>query len=89
MSPGYDPAQRAAAAAIQRDHRYWLIMYGPHSRMLYAFPLFLAPPGTFLAAPSPPALLAGMRRAELAAGHVPAPARRRPPGRPPPPAPPA
>jgi hypothetical protein len=69
MSPCYDPAQRAAAAAIQRDHPNWVIMYGAHSRMFYAFPLFRAPPGAIIAAPSPADLLTAMRAAELAARH--------------------
>jgi hypothetical protein len=85
MSAGYDPAQHAAAAAIQNAHPDWVIMYGAHSRMLFAFPLFRAPPGAIIAAPSPPGLLAAMHAAEIAARHHPA---RRPPGPPPRPAPP-
>ena len=81
MSPGYDPGQRAAAAAIQRDHPFWVIMYGAHSRMLYGFPLFLAPPGAIIAAPSPASLRTAMRAAELAARHAPAPAVRQAPHR--------
>jgi hypothetical protein len=73
MSPGYDPDQRAAAAAIQNDHPNWVIMYGAHSRMFYGFPLFRAPPGAIIAAPSPADLLAAMRAAELAARTRPAP----------------
>jgi hypothetical protein len=73
MSAGYDPAQRAAAAAIQNAHPDWVIMYGAHSRMLFAFPLFRAPPGAIIAAPSPPGLLAAMHAAEIAARHHPAP----------------
>lgn len=69
MSDGYDPAQRRAAAAIQRANPAWLIMYGPWSRMYFAFPLFRAPPGAMLAAPAPAELLAAMRRAELAQHH--------------------
>jgi hypothetical protein len=76
MSPGYDPAQRAAAAEIQNAHPQWLIMYGAHSRMFYAFPLFRAPPGAIIAAPSPAGLLVAMHAAEIAARHPPA---RRPP----------
>jgi hypothetical protein len=67
MTPGYDPAQRATAAAIQRDHPFWVIMYGAHSRMFYAFPLFRVPPGAIIAAPSPARLLTAMRAAEQAA----------------------
>jgi hypothetical protein len=78
MSPGYDPAQRAAAAEIQNGHPGWLIMYGAHSRMFYGFPLFRAPPGAIIAAPSPPGLLAAMHAAELAARHHPAPPRPAP-----------
>lgn len=69
MTGRYDPAQRAAAAAISRDHPAWVIMYGPWSRMFCAFPPFAAPPGTVLAAPDPAGLLAAMHRAEVAACH--------------------
>jgi hypothetical protein len=81
-TPGffYDPAERAAAAAIERDHRpNWVVMWGAHSRLLWAFPLFSAPPGTVLSAPVPAELVAAMRQAELAARRSPRQYRPSPP----------
>jgi hypothetical protein len=77
LSNPYDPRQRTAAAAIQNAHPNWLIMYGPHSRMFYAYPLFPAPRGALLAATSLTDLLAAMHLAELTSGHAPRP--RQPP----------
>jgi hypothetical protein len=78
MNHRYDPAERAAAAEIQTAHPNWVIMFGAHSRMFYAYPLFPAPPGAMLAASSPPDLLADMHRAELTCQHHPGPRRPRP-----------
>jgi hypothetical protein len=61
----HDPGQRAAAAAIERDHPLWVVLYGPYTRTFYAFPGFAAPPGTMAAAPAPESLLADMQALEL------------------------
>lgn len=70
----HDPGKRQAAARLSRDHPGWLIMWGPHSRSYYAYPLFDAPPGTIVTDASSGGLRAALRRAELAAA-----ARRHPP----------
>jgi hypothetical protein len=62
----HDPGQRAAAAAIERDHPLWVVLYGPYTRTFYAFPWFAAPPGTMAAAPAPGLLLNTMQALEQA-----------------------
>jgi hypothetical protein len=63
----YDPGQRLTAARIQHANPHWLLMWGPHSRRYFAFPLFWAPPGTMVTATDPTWLLTRMRQAETAA----------------------
>lgn len=63
----YDPGKRAAAARLSRDQPGWLIMWGTHSHLYYAYPAFDAPPGTILTATSSGGLHARIRQAELAA----------------------
>jgi hypothetical protein len=62
-----DDQQQRFAAQMQRDHPDWVIMWGYHSRLYWAFPLFNAPKGTVLAAPGPAELTESIGRAELAA----------------------
>jgi hypothetical protein len=64
---GYDLSDRRTAARIQQASPHWLVMWGPHSRRFFAFPLFRAPPGTIVTASGPDRLLARMRQAEAAA----------------------
>jgi hypothetical protein len=45
---------------LQRYYRSWLIFYGPHTGLFYAFPLFDAA-GTWLEETEPAALIKGMR----------------------------
>jgi hypothetical protein len=80
----FDGQQQRIAERVQRDHPDWVIMWGCHSRLYWAFPRFNAPQGTVIAAPDPAELTEHMRQAELAAvltsrtGRV----RLRPPWRP-------
>jgi hypothetical protein len=74
----YDPGKRAAAARLSLDYPGWLIMWGPHSRLYFAYPAFDAPPGTILTAPSSGGLRARMRQAELTATAGPQHAATRP-----------
>ncbi len=62
----YDPGQRQTAARIQHPRPHWLLMWGPHSRRYYAYPLFGAPPGTIVSASDPGRLVTRMRQAEAA-----------------------
>jgi hypothetical protein len=64
---GYDPVEREEAARLQEANPLWLIMWGVHSRLLWAFPLFHAPRGTVVSASSPDRLLDRMRQVELSA----------------------
>jgi hypothetical protein len=80
MTGPYDPAQRDAAARLQQAHPWWVVMYGPWSRLYYAFPRFCVPhvpPETFAAATTPGELASLMRVTELEAR----PGRPRPGGR--------
>jgi hypothetical protein len=71
-APLSDPDQRRAAARIERDHPQWLILWGAHTRLFWAFPCFQAPPGTIIAAPDTTELTARMQHAELASrAHMP------------------
>jgi hypothetical protein len=36
----YDPAQRRAAEELGSGHPGWLVMYGSHSRLIWAFSRF-------------------------------------------------
>ncbi len=62
----YDPSQRLTAARLQHTNPHWLLMWGPHSRRYYAYPLFGAPPGTIVSASAPDRLVTRMRQAEAA-----------------------
>ena len=42
-----DQRLRYAAGQIQQRHPYWLVFYGSHSRKIWAYPVFNAPPGTY------------------------------------------
>ena len=67
MTGAYDPAARADAARFQDHCPHWLILYGPWTRLFFAFPRFPAPPGTIVSAPSIAELLEWMRTTELEA----------------------
>jgi hypothetical protein len=69
--PSLDTHQRRIAAQIQRDHPAWLIIWGTHTRMYWAFGRF-STPSAIIAAPGPRELTDLMRRAELAAARPPA-----------------
>jgi hypothetical protein len=66
MSQGYDPAQRRAATRLTLRNPRWLILWGTHSRIYWAYPRFEARPGTIVSAPTITDLLTGMRQTELA-----------------------
>ncbi len=72
----YDPSQRLVAARIQHTSPHWLLMWGPHSRRYFAYPLFGAPPGTIVSASAPDRLQTRMRQAEAATAARPADAHR-------------
>ena len=71
MTGRLDDQQQRFAAQVEADHQDWVVMWGYHSRLYWAFPRFNAPPGTVVAAPEPVELTEGMRRAELAAALAP------------------
>jgi len=78
MTAGPDDLARATAQRIERDHPGWLILWGYHSRLYWAFPRFQAPPGTIVAAPDAAELTTRMQHAELAASaHRPPPRQPR------------
>jgi hypothetical protein len=60
-----DQRLRHAAGQIQRRHPYWLVMYGPYSRRIWAYPRFDVPPGTLLAEADPPELDTRMSEIEM------------------------
>jgi hypothetical protein len=62
-----DDQQQRYAAQVEHDHPNWVVMWGYHSRLYWAFPRFNAPRGTVVTAPSPAELTEAMRRSELAA----------------------
>ena len=68
MTGPYDPAQRAAAARLQQAHPAWLVMYGPWTRLYFAYPRFPVPPGFVAAATTPGELDSLMRVTEMEAG---------------------
>jgi hypothetical protein len=82
VSDPYDPHQRRIAAHLNRAHPNWHVMWGVHSRQLWAFPLFNAPPGTIINAARPDDLVAQMRQAEMIAQFGPPPYRQSPPDEP-------
>ena len=79
MSQDYDAAQRRIAAHLNHTDANWHVMWGVHSRRLWAFPLFDASPGTIISAGTPDDLVAQMRQAEMIAQHGPPPYRQPPP----------
>jgi hypothetical protein len=60
-----DQRLRNAAGLIQRQHPHWLVMYGPYSRKIWAYPRFDVPPGTLLAGDDPSGLDAQMSEIEM------------------------
>ena len=80
----YDQHEQHTAARIGRDHPHWLILWGTHSRLWWAYPRFRAAPGTIISAPTPGDLLTRMRHTELATTSPgnPAPPYRAPAARP-------
>ena len=48
-----DQQQRYAAGQIQQQHPHWLVMYGPHSRKIWAYPAFNVPAGTYFGEDNP------------------------------------
>jgi hypothetical protein len=62
-----DPHEHATAAQIERGNPRWLILWGTHSRLYFAFPRFRAAPGTIITAPAATDLMDCMRQAELTA----------------------
>ena len=74
MTGSIDEQEQRAAARIERDHPQWLILWGAHTRLFWAFPRFHAPPGTVIAAQGTAELITRMQHAELAArAHMPRP----------------
>jgi hypothetical protein len=65
----HDNQQRHVAALLQRDHPRWVIMYGPWTRLFWAYATLPAPPGhgLVLSAPDPGDLTAQISEAENAA----------------------
>lgn len=63
---GYDLAQQRDAAELSRQFPNWYVMWGVHSRVFWAFPLFSARPGTLISAASPDELAAHMQHIETA-----------------------
>jgi hypothetical protein len=71
-APLFDPDQRNAAARIEHDHPQWLIVWGAHTRLFWAFPRFQAPAGTIIAAADTAELTTRMQHTELASrAHMP------------------
>lgn len=62
-----DPAQRQTASALAQHNPRWAVMWGLHSRLYWAFPLFDVPRHTVVSAADPGTLLAGMRQTEMTA----------------------
>jgi hypothetical protein len=67
MTGPYDQHHHRIAAQIQGTHPGWLVMWGTHTRLYWAYPRFGAPPGTVFAEPGTPELITRMHHAELAA----------------------
>jgi hypothetical protein len=66
-SPPRDPQEHATAEQIGHGNPRWLILWGTHSRLFWAFARFGAAPGTIITAPAIAELLDSMRQAELTA----------------------
>lgn len=71
----YDPKQRRTAAHLNKSHPSWLVLWGVHSRVFWAYPLFRAPAGTIVWSDAPGDLVVQMRQAEMAAQNGPPPLR--------------
>jgi hypothetical protein len=72
-------ACRAIADRIDRDRRYWIVLWGCYSRQFVAFPLFDTPGRLLVHAGFPDALVARMDEVERRYRR--SPARRSGPGR--------
>jgi hypothetical protein len=59
-------------AQISQDFPEWLVIWGTYTRQFVAFPLFAAPPGAFVTAHRPGALITRMRNTERTLGKPPA-----------------
>jgi hypothetical protein len=58
-------------ARISQDFPDWLVIWGTYTRQFVAFPLFAAPPGAFVTAHRPGALITRMRNTERTLGTLP------------------
>ena len=67
MTGSFDEQEQRAAVRIEHDHPRWLILWGAHTRLYWAFPRFHAPPGTMITAPDTAELTTRMQHAEFAA----------------------
>jgi hypothetical protein len=67
MTVRLDEHQRQIAAQLQRDYPNWVILWGLHTRLYWAFPTFAASPGTIITAPVPRQLTMRMQDSEHAA----------------------
>jgi hypothetical protein len=56
---------RRTAVLIERDFPHWLVMWGPHSREFWAYPLFNGPRGTIAHSPDPNELASEMRAMQM------------------------
>jgi hypothetical protein len=65
-APLSDPDQRRAAAQIAQHSPQWVVIWGTHTRLYWAFPRFHAPPGTIITAPGTAELTTRMQHTELA-----------------------
>jgi hypothetical protein len=63
-------------ARIGQDFPDWLVIWGTYTRQFVAFPLFAAPPGAFVTANRPGALITRMRNTERTLGKSPGPTSR-------------
>jgi hypothetical protein len=61
------------ASEIEESHPHWLVMWGSHSRLFWAFPRFGAPRGTVVSARDRERLLADMRDVEAEVNAPPVP----------------
>lgn len=78
MTPALLDNRRVAARVTEQAQPGWMVVYGIYAKEYVAFPLFHAPPGTILAACYPPALTAGMQRAEALISGLSPPSHRLP-----------
>jgi hypothetical protein len=66
MTGRLDEHQRQIAAQLGHDYPNWVILWGLHTRLYWAFPTFAAPLGTIIAAPAPRQLTMRMQATEHA-----------------------